>query len=223
MVVSLNTIRRSQSSLPFIGALALLVWLAQPGALGAKQAKQPYRPPLKVVNVTPSPVPFIPGPGSSLALAVTVELPENVDDIDVLEVSTLISFPSRRSIRFLFDRQPLDNVAMEDGKSLKRLTLLWDGKDQHRRYVSPGKYAYTVRAKLMAHEKGFVKSQTVSRFKRGTLDVSSPPDVVEQAGTLEQPPRSQSAPSPEAGAVPRTQDDALSDVADQPPESADAI
>ncbi len=199
----LSTMRWSQVVSPCIGVLALLAVLTAPEALDAKRKRRPSPPPLTIVNVTPSPVPFVPGRGSSLALDVTVGLPGNLDGMDVIEVSSLISFPSKRSIRFLFDRQPLDNVTMKDGKRRTRLTLLWDGKDQHRRYVRPGKYAYAVRAKLMAEEKGFVKARIVSRFERGTLDVSPPRDVVEQPDHPGHTPRPESAPSPATGATPR--------------------
>ena len=208
--------RSSQSFLPFIGALVILALLTAPDALDAKRKKRTYQSPLKIINVTPSPVPFIPGPESSLALAVTVELPASLEGIDVIEVSSIISSLSKKSIRFLFDRQSLDNLAMVNGKLRKRLILLWNGKDQNHQYVSPGKYAYTVRAKLMAEKKGFVQSKIVSLFKRGTLDVSSPPDVVEPADILEQPPRLDSAPSTEEGAAPRKTDDGRPNAAGQP-------
>ena len=195
MTAGPKTMRRLPSFVPFIGALTLLALLTAPDALDAKRKKRTYRPPVKIVNVTPSPVPFTPGPGSSLALAVTVELPGNLDGIDVIEVSSLISFPSKSSIRFLFDRQPLDDVVVENGKSRKQLTLLWDGKDQNRRYVSPGKYAYAIRAKLMAEEKGFVKAKTVSLFERGTLDVLPSTDEVKLEYTPEPPPKPRLAPS----------------------------
>ncbi len=221
MMASLITMRRSPSFLPFIGALTLLALLTAPDALDAKRKKRIYRPPLVIVNVTPSPVPFIPGPGSSLALAVTVKLPERLDRFDVLEVSSLISFPSKRSIRFLFDRQSLDDVMVVDGKPRTRVTLLWDGTDQHRQYVSPGKYVYAIRAKLMAEKKGFMQTKTVSTFKRGTLDVSSPPDVVEPVDILEPRRRPESAPPTEQGADTRKTGDAPPNAAGQPQEPDD--
>ena len=199
--------QRPQSFLPFIGTLTLLALLTAPDALDAKRKKRTYQPPLKIVNVTPSPVPFRPGPGSSLALAVTVELPENLDGIDIIEVSSLISFPSKRRIRFVFERQPLDNVVMQDGKPRKRLTLIWDGKDQNRQYVRQGKYAYAIRAKLMAREKGFMKAKTVSLFERGTLDVLSPPGVGEPADHIQPIPRPESAPSTETAALLKKDDE----------------
>ena len=116
-----------------------------------------------------------------MALTVTVELPGNSDQFDVLEVSSLISVPSRRSVRFLVSRQPLDRVIIEDGQSRIKTTLLWDGMDQNRQHVRQGTYSYEARAKLMAHEEGFTRAKIVSPFARGTLKVSSPQTLARQA------------------------------------------
>ncbi len=197
------------SRLSLIGASALLAFVMAPGALDAKRKTQPQRQPLTIVNVTAAPLPFVPGTGS-LALTVDVELPGNFNGADVLEVSSLISFPSKRSIRFLFGRQSLDNAVMEDGTPRMSMTLLWDGYDQNRQYVTQGTYAYEVRAKLMAGEKGVVKTRSVSRFAKGTLEVSSPQDVGAQ------PPRPDPAPSDEADSAPPEDAGARLNAAGQP-------
>ena len=171
----------------FITLVTLLVFVLVPPALDAKRKKQPRQPPLKIVDITTSPVPFAPGHGP-MAITVAVELPRNVDRFDVLEVSSLISVPSRRSIRFLVSRQPLNAVVMEDGKPRTKATLLWDGKDQTRQHVPQGTYTYETRAKLMAHEEGFIKAKVVSPYARGTLDVSSPQTLARQAPHLEHVP-----------------------------------
>lgn len=159
--------------LPFISLVILLAVTLAPAALDAKRKKRTALPQLKIVNVAADPVPFAPGRGP-MAITVTVELPKNVDRFDLLEISSLISFPSKRSIRFLVNRQPLETIVIEDGTPRTKTTLLWDGKDQTREYVSQGTYAYEVRAKLMANEEGFVKTKVVSLFARGTLEVSEP-------------------------------------------------
>ena len=159
--------------LTFISLVTLLAFVLAPVALDAKRKKSPPRSPLKIVAVTTSPVPFAPGRGP-MAITVTVELPGNLDQFDFLEVSSLISVPTRRSIRFLVSRQPLNNVVIEDGKPRMKITLFWDGKDQTRQHVRQGTYTYEARAKLMAHEEEFTKAKIVSPFARGTLDVSSP-------------------------------------------------
>ena len=156
----------------FISIVTLLALLSTPAALDAKR-KTPSPPPLKIVNVATSPVPFTPGNGP-MSIIVEIELPEDLSEVEVLEVSSLISSPSKRVIRFLFSRQPLDHVVMEHGKPRIKTTLLWDGKDQSRRYMTEGTYAYEVRAKLMAAENGFMKAKIVSRRAHGTVEVVSP-------------------------------------------------
>ena len=94
------------SRLTFITLVTLLAFGLAPAALDAKRKKPAYQPPLTIVDITTSPVPFAPGHGH-MAFTVTVELPENLDQFDLLEVSSLISVPTRRSIRFLASRQPL--------------------------------------------------------------------------------------------------------------------
>lgn len=167
------------SRLTFIILLTLLAFGLAPAALDAKRKKPTPKPPLKIVDITTSPVPFAPGHGH-MAFTVTVELPENLDQFDFLEVSSLISVPTRRSIRFLVSRQPLNAVVSEDGKPHVKTTLLWDGKDQTREHVRQGTYTYQARAKLMAREEGFTRAKIVSPFARGTLDVSSPQALAKQ-------------------------------------------
>ena len=167
------------SRLTFIILLTLLAFGLAPAALDAKRKKPTPKPPLKIVDITTSPVPFAPGHGH-MAFTVTVELPENLDQFDFLEVSSLISVPTRRSIRFLVSRQPLNAVISEDGKPHVKTTLLWDGKDQTREHVRQGTYTYQARAKLMAREEGFTRAKIVSPFARGTLDVSSPQALAKQ-------------------------------------------
>ncbi|MYG40200.1 MAG: hypothetical protein F4201_05215 [Nitrospira sp. SB0677_bin_15] len=161
------------SRLTFISLLTLLAFVLAPAALDAKRKKRTPPSPLKIVNITTAPVPFAPG-HEPMAITVTVELPEKLDQFDLLEVSSLISVPTRRSIRFLVKRQVLDTVIIRGGKPRMTTTLLWDGKDQTRNHVPEGTYSYEARAKLMVHEDGFTKAKIVSPFARGTLDVSSP-------------------------------------------------
>ena len=159
--------------LTFISLLTLLAFVLVPPALDAKRKKRTSQPPLEIVDVATSPVPFAPGQ-EPMTITVTVELPGNLDRFDLLEVSSLISVPSRRSIRFLASRQFLNPVVIKTGKRRIKTTLLWDGKDQTRQHVRQGTYSYEIRAKLMAHEEGFTKAKLVSPFARGTLEVSSP-------------------------------------------------
>ena len=205
------------SRLTFITLVTLLAFGLAPAALDAKRKKPTYQPPLKIVDITTAPVPFVPGHGP-MALTVTVELPENADEFDLLEVSSLISVPTRRSIRFLANRQPLNTVVIEDGKPHVKTILLWDGKDQTRQHVPQGTYTYEARAKLMAHEEGFTKAKIVSPFARGTLDVSSPQALAKQ------PPHSEHVPfvSDETGSDLLQEEGENPGVEDQPEDAGDA-
>ena len=175
------------SRLTFISLLTLLAFMLAPAALDAKRKRRSPPPPLKIVDITTSPVPFAPG-HEPMAITVTVELPEKLEKFDLLEVSSLISVPTRRSIRFLVSRQLLDTVIVKGAKPRMTTTLLWDGKDQTRKHVSQGTYSYEARAKLMAHEEGFAKAKIVSPLARGKLEVSSPRTLARQAPHLEHVP-----------------------------------
>ncbi len=175
------------SRLTLISLLTLLAFVLAPAALDAKRKRRAPPPPLKIVDITTSPVPFAPG-HEPMTITVTVELPKKLDQFDLLEVSSLISVPTRRSIRFLVRRQLLDTVIVKGGKPRMTTILLWDGKDQTRQHVSQGTYSYEARAKLMAHEEGFAKAKIVSPLARGTLEVSSPGTLARQAPHLEHVP-----------------------------------
>ncbi len=179
--------RMIASRLAFISLFTLLAFVLAPVSLDAKRKRRTPSSPLKIVDITTSPVPFAPG-SEPMVITVTVGLPEKLDQFDLLEVSSLISVPTRRSIRFLVKRQVLDTVIIKDGKPRMTTTLLWDGKDQTRKHVPQGTYSYEARAKLMAHEEGFTKVKIVSPFARGTLDVSSPHTLARQAPHVEHVP-----------------------------------
>ena len=142
--------------------------------LPAKRKKRRNNPPpLKILDISTSPIPYAPG-DKPLAITVDVELPKNLSGVDLLEVSSTISFPSKRSIRFLYNRLPLDEVVNSSGKSKISTTLLWDGKDQTRKLVKPGIYKYEVRAKLMTYSKGPPLTKIASLRAHRELEVSKP-------------------------------------------------
>ena len=154
----------------------VMIALASPFALvdgvAAKRKKRRYSPPpLKILDISTSPMPFIPG-DKPLVITVNVALPKNLSGMDLLEVSSMISFPSKRSIRFLYNRLSLDEVVNSSGESKISTTLLWDGKDQTKQLVSPGTYRYEVRAKLMTNSDGPPLTKIVSLRARGKLEVS---------------------------------------------------
>lgn len=124
---------------------------------------------LRIVQVTLSPDVFVPG-REPLAMAIEVELPPHLDGQTLLEVSSLISSPSMRSMRFLFSRQP---VVLASNASMPRVTvtLTWDGTDQEDRIVGPGRYAYEVRAKLLTVRENGPRTLMQSWPKRGVIEI----------------------------------------------------
>lgn len=82
----------------------------------APAKRKPFQaepPDLRIVAVTISPDPYSPGEGS-LDFTVEVELPHDLNDAALLEVSSLISSASKSSLRFLATRQPVAVPASSD-------------------------------------------------------------------------------------------------------------
>ncbi|NKB80741.1 MAG: hypothetical protein GKS05_02370 [Nitrospirales bacterium] len=124
------------------------------------------------------PVPFIPGK-DPLEITVEVELPEkmkgkNENRQNILEVSSLISFPTKRSIRFLAHRQQVVLLPQQTAKQRAYSVLRWDGKDQSDEFVEAGQYEYEVRAKLMAIGEHGPRTTMVSIRARGEVEVKPP-------------------------------------------------
>lgn len=164
----------------------------------AKRKPKPVKEPdLKILSVALSPTPYAPQDGS-LDLAIQVRLPKELPGSAILEVSSLISSPSMRSMRFLSKRQPVDpagtpeeRAAASDGQAassptppqpgvdsrgspapgLVEVTLTWDGTDQMKQVVGQGEYHYEIRAKLLTADSNGVRTQMVSWPKRGVLKV----------------------------------------------------
>lgn len=156
----------------------IILGLLSPEAEG-KRKRRFTSPPLKIIDVTASPVPYTLGTGL-LELQIEVELPNNLKEADVLEVSSLITSPSKRSMRFLSNRQPIDIQPDSSGKSHVATTLFWDGMDQTNTFVSEGPYHYEVRAKLITVWKDGYRTTMVSLRKRGVLDVKANEEESEQ-------------------------------------------
>lgn len=148
-------------------------------SIQAKPRSAPQSPNLRLVNVVITPDPYIVGSGS-LQLMIQVELPSSVKNDTILEVSSLISSPSKRSMRFLVYRQPIDLSRLtgspETGKPRLDVTLVWDGTDQTKQLVQEGRYSYEIKAKLLAAvEDGPPRTQMVSWPRRGVLIVEGKP------------------------------------------------
>ena len=169
-------------SVALVGLAALLaIALGLPAASEAKR-KPVYRPQpdLRILTVTPSATAYSPQDGP-MNFAIEIELPKDLKGATILEVSSFISSPSKRSMRFLSNRQPVENPdapapaanAGPDSKPRLAVTLTWDGTDQRRQVVEQGVYQYEVRAKLLAVGDGDrgPRTQMISWPKRGTLEV----------------------------------------------------
>ena len=166
-------------------AAAMLGVLLQADAAEAKR-KAPSRPEpdLHIVSVTASQEPYFPGRGT-LDLSIEVVLPKDLAGATLLEVTSLISSPSKRSLRFLSSRQPIEVPSAADppaqshtsaadhaaGPARLVVSLSWDGTDQTRQLVTHGRYHYEVRAKLLTVGENGPRTQTVSWPKRGTVEV----------------------------------------------------
>jgi hypothetical protein len=174
--------------------------LSLTGSIDAKPRSAPHSPNLRLLDVDISPDPYIVGSGS-LQMMIQVELPASVKPDTILEVSSLITSPSKRSVRFLVYRQPIDLSRLQSsaesadqgsGKPRLDVTLVWDGTDQTKQLVQEGRYAYEIKAKLLsAVEDGPPRTQMVSWPKRGVLIVTGKPatdEVKPPAGDEIKPP-----------------------------------
>lgn len=145
-------------------------------AFAAKRKRGPVIPPeLKIVSVMIGPTSYAPGQGI-LEFTIEIELPKDTDRHLMLEVSTLISSPSMRSMRFLSNRQSLEKqergvsaAPLQDSKPRITVVLEWDGMDQSKELVGSGTYDYEVRAKLLAVGDSGVRTHMNAWPKRGTL------------------------------------------------------
>jgi hypothetical protein len=130
-------------------------------------------PQLKIVGLNITPTPYALGNGS-LQFSVTVQLPKEVDGSTILEVTSLISSPSKSSLRFLTYRQPIQvppAVDGETGRSKVSVELAWDGQDHRKQLAGVGMYSYEVRTKLLANGEKGLRTVMVAWPKRGLLEV----------------------------------------------------
>lgn len=158
----------------------MALWcLAGPGdgISAAAKAKTAARPPdLKILSVDSMPAPFVLNE-SPLTLTITVELPKNLPEKALLNVTTLITSPSKSSIRLLENSQPLTGKtpasAGTENDARRRIEIVqrWDGTDQRKQIVSDGLYDYQVQAKLMVTGKNGPVTRETSWKRRGIFEV----------------------------------------------------
>ncbi len=152
-----------------IFCLSLFVGLAFSQQVVAQQNKGPATSPVKISDVVVSPDPFILGK-SGLKLTLLVELPSSLHGANVLEVSAMITSPTRRSMSFVAHRLLVDELEPKGANLTVPVELVWDGKDQHHQLVADGSYFYELQAKLMEDQGNGPRTKIVSRRVHGTLE-----------------------------------------------------
>jgi len=154
--------------------LCILVAIPLDASAKKKRNRKPRpEPELKILELTVNPNPYTVSAGS-VEFEAVVQLPKELDGSNLLEVSSLISSPSKTSIRFLSLRKPLEpHSAPEKGAELPRISVLltWDGMDHTKAPAEEGLYQYELRAKLLVDSGKGPRTQIVSWPKRGTLEV----------------------------------------------------
>ncbi len=163
----------------FLGCVALLFPVDSDSRVTSKvkpsRAPRP-EPELKIVDLGVTPKPYTLGNGP-LQFSVTVQLPKDMRGDLILEVSLLISSPSKTSVRFLTHRHPVQ-ISSTPNKGTERqnasIELVWDGQDQRKQLAVVGNYSYEVRTKLLANGEKGLRTVMVGWPKRGTLQVKWP-------------------------------------------------
>ena len=131
-------------------------------------------PELKIIDLNIAPMPFTQGNGP-VQFSVTVQLPREVNRAMILEVTSLISSPSKTSLRFLTHRQPVPISSPRNGEQERPkvlVELVWDGQDHRKQVAGVGTYAYEVRTKLLANDEKGPRTMMVAWPKRGMLEVN---------------------------------------------------
>jgi hypothetical protein len=177
-VFSLKTSRNLHHTRLLLGLLTLCGCLAAFFPADSLSKVKPPRAPrpepeLKIVGLNIVPTPYTLGNGP-LQFSVTVQLPKDVDGSAILEVTSLISSPSKTSLRFLTHRQPIHVPSAVDGETARSkvsVELAWDGQNHRKQLAGVGTYSYEVRTKLLANGDKGLRTVMVAWPKRGVLEV----------------------------------------------------
>ena len=161
--------------IPLAIACAILLILAGGAAWAkSKPVKAPRpEPELKVLELKISPNPYTVSTGS-MEFSALVQLPRELDGATILEVSSLVTSPSKTSIRFLSLRKHLESPAatpISTEPSRVSVVLTWDGMDHTKEPAEPGIYRFELRAKLLSNGDKGPRTLMVSWPKRGTLEL----------------------------------------------------
>ena len=134
-------------------------------------------PDLKILSLQAAPMPYRPQEGPFHFIA-TVQLPKEVDEHLMLEVSALVTSSSMTSLRFLSIRQPVNEhvqtTPSANGDTPQKhvqVDLEWDGLDHNKQQIPIGSYEYEVRVKLLSNGEKGQRTQMLSWPKRGKIVV----------------------------------------------------
>lgn len=135
----------------------------------ARKKRKRFISPVKVEQVATSPNPFIIGQ-TPLTLSMMVKVPASAKASKILEVSALITSPTRRTMSFVSQRLPLAEATQGGKLNFVPVELVWDGKDQYDKLVVDGSYFYEIQAKLMEDKGEGPRTKIVSHRIQGTLE-----------------------------------------------------
>ena len=129
-------------------------------------------PELKILELKVTPNPYTIA-GGALEFSAVIQLPKELNGGTILELSSLVTSPSKTSLRFLNTRKPVEPHTTTDGADPPRISLVltWDGFDHKKQPAVPGIYAFEVRAKLLENGEKGPRTIMVSWPKRGTIEV----------------------------------------------------
>ncbi len=135
----------------------------------ARKKRKRFVSPVRVEEVATYPNPFIIGQ-SPMTLSMMVKVPLSKVETKILEVSALITSPTRKSMSFVTQRLPLAEVTQGGLLNLVSVDLVWDGKDQYDRLVADGSYFYEIQAKILDDKGNGPRTKIVSHRVQGTLE-----------------------------------------------------
>ncbi len=147
--------------------MVLSVFLCEP--VDAKKKRKRFVSSVKIEQITTSPDPFIIGQGP-VTFSMMVKVPLSAQDNAILEVSVLLTSPTRRSMSFVSRRLSFAEATQGGLLSFVPFELVWDGKDQYDDFVHDGSYFYEIQAKLMEDTGNGPRTKVVSRKIQGTLE-----------------------------------------------------
>ncbi|MCW5797859.1 MAG: hypothetical protein KIT40_05120 [Nitrospira sp.] len=179
------SVKRAPTGMTF-GLLLLfsgICLLGEPNVLLAKtkgKSSVPRpEPDLKILSLQAAPMPYRPQEGPFHFIA-TVQLPKEVDEHLMLEVSALVTSSSMTSLRFLSIRQPVNEhvqtTPSANGDTPQKhvqVDLEWDGLDHNKQQIPIGSYEYEVRVKLLSNGEKGQRTQMLSWPKRGKIVVKN--------------------------------------------------